>query len=129
MWRNTTCAAAGFSLAIAAAFALTPTISEAFAPTKSIKGDRQPVKAATSAGTFALSFTLPGLNTTVVAKNPKATTVVTSISYPRARPVQAVRPLEKPSVAQKPKLPEGCEPSFSPVTVPSMAHVASRCTS
>jgi hypothetical protein len=129
MWRSPACAAAGLSLAFAAAFALTPTISEAFAPAKSLKGDRLPVKDAAPAGAFALSFTLPGLNTTVVAKNPKGPTVVTSVSYPRTRPVQAVRPAEEPAIAQKPKLPEGCEPPFSPVTVPAMAHVASRCTS
>ena len=36
---------------------------------------------------------------------------------------------ERPDVARKPKLPEGCESPFSPVTVPSMAHVAARCAS
>ncbi len=29
--------------------------------------------------------------------------------------------------AQKEKLPVGCEPSFSPVTTPAMAHVTGRC--
>jgi hypothetical protein len=28
---------------------------------------------------------------------------------------------------RKQKLPDGCEPSFSPVTVPSMAHITGRC--
>ncbi len=130
MWRNTACAAAGLAMAFAAAYTLTPTISAAFTPSASVKGDRLPVTATSPAGGFAFSFNLPEHNTTVVAKNPPAPRVVTSVSFPRKRPAEAVQPsLEKPAVARKPKLPEGCEPSFSPVTVPAMAHVAGRCTS
>jgi hypothetical protein len=131
MWRNPACAAAGLAMALAAAYTLTPTISAAFTQAASVKGDRLPVTAKTpAAGGFAFSFNLPEQNTTIVAKNPPPPRVVTSVSFPRKRPAEAVQPpMDKPAVAQKPKLPEGCEPSFSPVTVPAMAHVAGRCTS
>jgi hypothetical protein len=129
MWRKTACAAAGLALALAAAYALTPTQSGAGSPATLAKSDRLPVPAAVPASAFAISFNLPHQAMTVVAKNPRLPAAVTSIRYPRdPAPAQAWKPAEQP-VAQKPRLPEGCEPSFSPVTVPSLAHVAGRCTS
>lgn len=129
MWRKTACAAAGLAMAFAAAYALTPTISEAFTPAKAVKGDRLPVHVIAPAGAFAISFNLPDRATTVVAKNPPPPRVVTSVRFPRSAPAYSVQPMDKPAIAQKPRLPEGCEPSFSPVTVPAMAHIAGRCTS
>jgi hypothetical protein len=45
-------------------------------------------------------------------------------------PVRTVPSDEKPDVKdvkKKEKLPIGCEPAFSPVTNPAMAHISSRC--
>jgi hypothetical protein len=48
-----------------------------------------------------------------------------------AAPVDAVRNSPWREIPQgsmrKQKLPDGCEPSFSPVAVPSMAHITGRC--
>ena len=35
--------------------------------------------------------------------------------------------IKSPGKGEKPKLMDGCDPMFSPVTVPSMAHLAGRC--
>jgi hypothetical protein len=140
MWRKTACAAAGLVLALAAAYGLTSTQSGAAGPLLDLsflyqqrstaKGDRLPVSAIAPASAFAFSFNLPDQNTTVVAKNPSLPAAVSAVRFPRDPvPIYSVKPQEQPDVAQKPKLPEGCEPPFSPVTVPSMAHVAGRCTS
>jgi hypothetical protein len=47
----------------------------------------------------------------------------------RKVPVQTIQNPARPIREQTDKrtLMDGCEPSFSPVTVPSMAHVAGRC--
>ena len=140
MWRKTACAAAGLAVALAAAYSLTSETASGrlldlsvlypqYSNTKA-KGDRLPISGIAPASSFALSFNLPNEGMTVVAKNPGMPAVVTSIRFPRdPAPAMAVKPQERPDVAQKPKLPEGCEPPFSPVTVPSMAHVAARCAS
>lgn len=142
MWRKTACAAAGLVLAGAAAYALNPAQSAAGAGIFDLsflysqrstaregrKGDRLSLPVAVPASGFALSFNLPSQQTTVIAKNPPMPPVLQSaVRFPRdPLPVRSVKPEE---VARKPKLPEGCEPAFSPVTVPSLAHIASRCAS
>ena len=46
----------------------------------------------------------------------------------RRVPVETVRQTSPPSgESSKPKLLDGCEPSFSSVTTPSMAHISGRC--
>lgn len=142
MWRKTSCAAFGLALAFAAAYGLTSTRSDAAGPLLDLsflypqhstaKSDRMPVSsAAEPASAFALSFNLPQHNMTVVAKNPPMPPVVESaVRFPRSHgPVHSVTPQDRHEVVRKQKLPEGCEPPFSPVTVPAMAHVASRCMS
>ena len=43
-------------------------------------------------------------------------------------PVQTTRELPSgPEPKHSPRIMDGCEPSFSPVTVPQMAHIAGRC--
>jgi hypothetical protein len=51
-----------------------------------------------------------------------------SIAVRKKPPVQTTRE-QAPGVEPKerPRIMNGCEPAFSPVTVPSMAHVAGRC--
>jgi hypothetical protein len=50
--------------------------------------------------------------------------VPVSVVAKRKVPVQRVR---EPSESAKRKLMDGCEPMFSPVTVPSAAHISGRC--
>jgi len=141
MWRKTACAAAGLAVAFAAAYGLTSTQSGASGhlfdlsflyPQHSnakAKGDRLPISGIVPASAFAISFNLPDQAITVVAKNPALPPVVSSVRFPRnPAPAYSVRP-QQPDLGQRPKLLEGCESSFSPVTVPSMAHVAGRCAS
>ena len=45
----------------------------------------------------------------------------------RKAPVETVRQNQRREEASKPKLLDGCEPSFSSVTTPSMAHISGRC--
>ena len=46
----------------------------------------------------------------------------------RKVPTETVREAPRPDPAQtKQKLLDGCEPAFSSVTMPSMAHISSRC--
>ena len=46
----------------------------------------------------------------------------------KMNPVQAPREPERvPERDEARKLMDGCEPMFSPVTMPSMAHLAGRC--
>ena len=37
--------------------------------------------------------------------------------------------VKNPEQGDKPRIMDGCDPMFSPVTVPSMAHLAGRCVS
>jgi len=50
-----------------------------------------------------------------------------SIAVKKA-PTETAREIVKnPEQSAKPRLMDGCDPMFSPVTVPSMAHLAGRC--
>ena len=51
--------------------------------------------------------------------------VPVSVVAKRKVPVQRVK--ERDHEATKQKLMDGCEPMFSPVTVPSAAHISGRC--
>ncbi|MCX7314489.1 MAG: hypothetical protein WCG92_06095 [Hyphomicrobiales bacterium] len=43
-------------------------------------------------------------------------------------PTETARDMNKtPEPASKPSIMDGCDPMFSPVTVPTMAHIAGRC--
>ncbi len=139
MWRKIACAAGGLLLAGAAAYGLNATqsvggldLSILYPQRPAAKSDRLSMPSVEPASGFAISFNLPAQNTTVVAKNPPLQPIVQSaVRFPREPiAVQSVRPQQRPEeIARKPKLPEGCEPSFSPVTVPSLAHIAGRCMS
>jgi hypothetical protein len=139
MWRTIACAAGGLALAGAAAYGLTATpgaggldLSFLYRQHSTAKSDRLSMPAVAPASGFAMTLDVPSQNTTIVAKNPPMQPILQSaVRIPRDPiPVQSVRPKQRPEeMARKPKLPEGCESSFSPVTVPSLAHVASRCTS
>lgn len=148
MWRKAACAASGLLLASAAAFGLhsidtTATTAVSFDLRwlyPAAKGDRLPVTQVPASEQVVMAFSVPSENTTIAAKG-KAVSAVedgkargiehSAIQVPRMRvplnPVRTVPNDEKQDVKQKDKLPEGCEPSFSPVTTPSLAHISGRC--
>ncbi len=80
------------------------------------KGDRLPGVAAGE--TTIVKYVDPRLRMTVVHK-------MTRPSAPQSTDRRS--PLPHPSKPDKPKTPFACEPSFSPVTVPSMAGISGRC--
>ncbi|ARP99566.1 hypothetical protein [Pseudorhodoplanes sinuspersici] len=116
------------------------------------KADRLPLVQLRSINVdnVVMAFNVPSASTTIAARGPTligtewyrskngqnapvARSVQASPVRVRTIPVNPVRtvPLnEKPDTKDakdKDKLPVGCEPAFSPVTTPSMAHISSRC--
>jgi hypothetical protein len=64
-----------------------------------------------------------------VNRGGKGDLLMTPHTVSRKVPLQRVKDPARPVRDQSDKriLMDGCEPSFSPVTVPSMAHIAGRC--
>jgi hypothetical protein len=92
----------------------------------------QSIDAATSdafAAEAASAATIPALPQVNRAAKGDRIVVPVSISVKRNVPDQSSRqtPLPDPEPTDRTPLLDGCEPAFSPVTVPSMAHRASRC--
>jgi hypothetical protein len=139
MLRKTTCTAAGLALACAAASTLLIFGQPSEATNLDLrwlypvaKEDRLPVTRVPPADHTTVVSALPSQNMTIVAKRPTASVMESAVRTPRntirtlrIQPVREV-PNEKP---EREKLPEGCEPAFSPVTVPALAHVGARCDS
>ena len=50
-----------------------------------------------------------------------------TIAVKKAPTETARETVKNPEQGDKPRLMDGCDPMFSPVTVPSMAHLAGRC--
>jgi hypothetical protein len=72
----------------------------------------------------AWSDTYPAYGVNRAIKGDRLQVVPRSIV--RTAPSDVPREPVKPAPTAR-ELPFGCEPSFSPVTVPSMAHIAGRC--
>lgn len=140
MLRETTCVAAGLALACAAAAYTLILYGQPSAATNldlrwlypPTKADRLPVTRVPSSGQTMVAFDFPLQNTTIVARGPAASVMESTVRTPRdtirtirIQPVRDV-PNEKP---KKEKLLEGCEPAFSPVTMPAFAHISARCDS
>jgi hypothetical protein len=134
------CAVAGVALACAAAFSLS-LLAQSEVLTNldlrwfhvSKKGDRLPVRAPTSDDAM-ISFDLSAHRMTVVTKVSARQAVESAVQFPRPAsvrhiPVQPVRELRNDRDVKKERLPEGCEPAFSPVTTPAFAHIGVRCDS
>lgn len=125
MWRNTVCAVGGLFAACATAYFVPSAVDDAGASTfearwqaasLSLKGDR--ISGPRGTGRDILfSFSVPTAQTSVIMKKP-------STPVPDAPEGKIPR-----DVTRKEKLLVGCEPSFSPVTMPAMAHVSGRCLS
>ena len=138
MLRKVTCAAAGMALACMAA--LTFSLARPSGPTRldlhwlypASKQDRLPLTRALSGDQTTTAFDLPAESTTIAARQRAVPIRESAVRAPRTtirtiriQPVREV-PNEQP---KKDKLPEGCEPAFSPVTTPAFAHVSARCVS
>lgn len=139
MTRETICAAGGLAIACATAYSLALLAQPPAATSLDlrwlytpVKADRLPVTQRPPADQAVVAFDLPAQNTTIVAKGPVRFRVESAVETPRPRvrtiPVQPVRELPSDE-AKKEKLPEGCEPAFSPVTTPAFAHIGVRCDS
>jgi len=148
MWHNTTSVVGGLLAACAATYfaPLTGSVAQSstsfdarwLAINPAQKADRiEGPKASFDAKIYF--FELPTVQTTVVVKDHRKPAMkelkeeADGIGLPRngsmrQRPVSPVRiqPHERKS---KDKLPVGCEPSFSPVTTPTMANVSGWCLS
>jgi hypothetical protein len=138
--RKIPCAVAGVALACAAAFSLT-TIAQSEALTDldlrwlnhAKKADRLPVRAFTD-GSAVMAFDLPSQGTTIVARIPARPVLESAVrtlrpATVRTVPVQPVREVPNEIETKKERLPQGCEPAFSPVTNPAYAHIGVRCDS
>lgn len=142
MLRKTTCAAAGVALACAAAYSLSLIGQSSGATSLDLrwlytpaKGDRLPIATEQSAETVTVAFDFPAEGTTIVARTRVRPVMESAVHTPRnvrtirVQPVREV-PNEEPVKERKPqRLPEGCEPAFSPVTAPALAHISVRCDS
>lgn len=142
MLRKTACAAAGIALACAAGYSLaliaqSETLSDLdlrliHAP---VKQDRLPVGSSVAGdGGRVVTFDLPSQATTIVTKSSARPSVESAVQTPRPTsvrtvPVRPVRDVPNGEEAKRERLPEGCEPAFSPVTTPAFAHIGVRCDS
>lgn len=140
MLRKTACAVAGIALACATGYSLSLLAqSEAFSNLDlrwlhtSAKQDRLPGAAIVRDGGTVLAVDLPAQGTTIVTRAPARATMESAVRTPRPTSVRtiSVRPVRKVpnEKAKKERLPEGCEPAFSPVTTPAFAHIGVRCDS
>lgn len=149
MWRKATCAAGGLFVACAAAYLVPSTGLHAESASfddrwpSGSKGDRIEGPRANIPGQIHF-FELPTMQTTVVVKRPpepasenapvgERNGQTEGVAEPRngsMRQVPVVPARIQPmDPKRKEKLPVGCEPFFSPVTMPNMANVSSRCLS
>jgi hypothetical protein len=141
MLRKTTCAVGGIAIACAAACSLALIARpQALADLDlrwlhmSAKADRLPVPMSLD-GNDVLTFDLPAQSTTIATRNPVRPRVESAIRIPRPAtvrtiPIQPVREVPNEETQSKTeRLPEGCEPAFSPVTTPAFAHISVRCDS
>lgn len=142
MWRKVSCAVGGLALACAAAYFVTSVGSSAnttsfdlrwMYPAPAAKADRLPIMGEQPASHIVMPFNIPSENTTIVAKGPVPRLIEQgAVEVPRSSsrqlPANPVREIPN-EVSRKEKLPEGCEPSFSPVTTPALAHISGRCVS
>jgi len=149
MWRKSICAVGGLLMACAAAYYLSIggksvdlELGWLYAP---VKQDRLPVTKSAPADAMVMAFRMPARRMTIVAKGSpqpridgafqrgdqlvpaKASRIAPAHVVPsRPNPIPA-NPGRSLMTQQKPL--EGCEPSFSPVVVPALAHVIGRCLS
>jgi len=137
MLRKTTCAVVGIALACAAGYSLS-----LLAKSKplsnldlrliytSAKQDRLPVNAVSRDAGAVETLVVPLQGTSIVTRAPARQIIESAVQIPRAAPQRIpVRELPNEETVKRERLPEGCEPAFSPVTTPAFAHIGVRCDS
>jgi hypothetical protein len=142
MLRKTTCAVGGIAIACAAAFSISMLAQPQTRADLDLrwlhmpaKGDRLSGAPVSMDGHHILTFDLSTQNTTIVMRNPVPPRVESAIrtlrpTSVRTIPIQPVREVPNEETESKTeRLPEGCEPAFSPVTTPAFAHISVRCDS
>ncbi len=149
MWRKTAYALSGLVLAGAVAYGLSSIDIRSNSTNfdlrwlyPSAKADREPVRQLQPSDYVVMAFNVPSANTTIVARGPTLSRVeesfarveFSSVQVPRIRvrtipvsPVRTVPNEDRQDTKDKRKLMVGCEPAFSPVTMPSLAHISARC--
>lgn len=141
--RRVLCAAGGLVGACIAAYCLVMAGSiagsamfDTNALARSAKADRLPLAPAAARDDVLMAFHVPSQGMTVVArgqiKSQIRPQVEGAMQAPRKdedRIAPALPKAAKQVAKQQARLPEGCEPSFSPVTVPALANVPGRCLS
>jgi hypothetical protein len=140
MWRTAICAVGGLSAACAAIYVSTSFTATADAST--FEARWQAVGAAAKADRLLppraggdrtlVTVSVPAAQTSVVMKQARKTddaALLLRVQPIRVVPIVPSKSTPKRDAGHKDELPVGCEPSFSPVTMPSMAHVSGRCLS
>lgn len=153
MWRKTACAVGGLILVGAAVYGLSSIDTQSSAANFDLrwlypatKTDRLPVVQAQPVDHVVMAFNVPSASTTIATKGPtmlqaerrsdqiqrfvpteQSAQVRVRIRTIPVNPVRTVPAEEKKETKDKERLPVGCEPAFSPVTTPAMAHISSRC--
>jgi hypothetical protein len=137
MWRKASFAVGGLALACAAAYSLSLIGEHSRVANFDLrwlhvpaKQDRLPVTQLAPSDQVVIAYELPAQNTTIVAKGSARPRVESAIEIPRVRtiPIRPVREVPADE-AKKEKPLEGCEPAFSAVTAPALAHISARCDS
>ncbi len=137
MLRKTTCAVVGIALACAAGYSLS-LLAKSKPLSKldlrliytSAKQDRLPVNAASRDVGAVVTLVTPLQGTSIVTRAPARQIIESAVQIPRAAPQRIpVRELPNEETVKRERLPEGCEPAFSPVTTPAFAHIGVRCDS
>lgn len=138
MLRKTACAVAGITLACAAGYSLSLFAQPHFSANldsrslhRAAKQDRLPINPGSRDDRRVVSFDLPSQATSIVTRTNAI--VESAVRMPRPKsvrtvPVQPVRDVPNEEV-KRDRLPVGCEPAFSPVTTPALAHIGVRCDS
>ncbi len=153
MWRKTACAVGGALVACAALYGLSSFDTRSSAANFDLrwlypatKTDRLPLVQMQPVDYVMMAFNIPSSNTTIATKGPTFIQAKPRLDQMRSfaggeqnaqlrvrvrivpvNPVRTVPAEEKKDTKEKERLPVGCEPAFSPVTTPAMAHVSSRC--
>ncbi|MFN3348360.1 hypothetical protein [Pseudorhodoplanes sp.] len=137
MVRKIACAAGGIALAGAAAF-IVPVAGQGdvrVSQSTTGKSDRLPV-ARVEAETSTIRIQVAAQAVTIATKIPAIGKLESALKPAPATPrtIDPVRDVtadddQKPDMNETKRLPVGCEPAFSPVTQPDLAHIGVRCDS
>jgi hypothetical protein len=99
---------------------------------RTAKADRLPLAPAAKPDDVVMAFHVPSQAMTVVARGQitgQTRPRIEGAAQPPRKDEERIAPALPKAAKQQTRLPEGCEPSFSPVTVPALAHVPGRCLS